>query len=106
VVDGSNPDFLAQIEQVQRVLAEIGAAQVPQLLVFNKLDALENARWPLHMVDMFEVNDPDSESARSLQRVFVSAQSGQGLPVLRQLLADLAGSSLGEDSPFTPEAVA
>jgi GTP-binding protein HflX len=106
VVDGSNPDFLAQIEQVQRVLAEIGAAQVPQLLVFNKLDALENARWPLHMVDMFEVNDPDSESARSLQRVFVSAQSGQGLPVLRQLLADLAGSSLGEDSPFAPEAVA
>ena len=106
VVDGSNPDFLAQIEQVQRVLAEIGAAQVPQLLVFNKLDALENARWPLHMVDMFEVNDPDSESARRLQRVFVSAQSGQGLPVLRQLLADLAGSSLGEDSPFTPEAVA
>jgi len=106
VVDGSNPDFLAQIEQVQRVLAEIGAAQVPQLLVFNKIDALENARWPLHMVDMFEVNDPDSESPRSLQRVFVSAQSGQGLPVLRQLLADLAGSSLGEDSPFTPEAVA
>jgi GTP-binding protein HflX len=106
VVDGSNPDFLAQIQQVQRVLTEIGAGGVPQLLVFNKLDALENARWPLHMVDMFEVNDPESESPRSLQRVFVSAQSGEGLPVLRQLLADLAGSSLGEDSPFTPEAVA
>jgi GTP-binding protein HflX len=106
VVDGSNPDFLAQIEQVQRVLTEIGAGGVPQLLVFNKLDALENARWPLHMVDMFEVNDPESESPRSLQRVFVSAQSGEGLPVLRQLLADLAGSSLGEESPFTPEAVA
>lgn len=106
VVDGSNPDFLAQIEQVQRVLTEIGAGGVPQLLVFNKLDALENARWPLHMVDMFEVNDPESESPRSLQRVFVSAQSGEGLPVLRQLLADLAGSSLGEDSPFAPEAVA
>jgi GTP-binding protein HflX len=106
VVDGSNPDFLAQIEQVQRVLTEIGAAQVPQLLVFNKLDALENARWPLHMVDMFEVNDPESESPRSLQRVFVSAQSGEGLSVLRQLLADLAGTSHGEDSPFMPEAVA
>ena len=106
VVDGSNPDFLAQIEQVQRVLTEIGAGGVPQLLVFNKLDALENARWPLHMVDMFEVNDPESESPRSLQRVFVSAQSGEGLPVLRQLLADLAGSSHGEDSPFMPEAVA
>jgi GTP-binding protein HflX len=106
VVDGSNPDFLVQIEQVQRVLTEIGAGQVPQLLVFNKLDALENARWPLHMVDMFEVNDPASESPRSLQRVFVSAQSGEGLPVLRQLLADLAGTSHGEDSPFMPEAVA
>jgi GTP-binding protein HflX len=106
VVDGSNPDFLAQIDQVQRVLTEIGAAQVPQLLVFNKLDALENARRPLHMVDMFEVNDPESESPRSLQRVFVSAQSGEGLPVLRQLLADLAGTSHGEDSPFMPEAVA
>jgi GTP-binding protein HflX len=106
VVDGSNPDFLAQIEQVQRVLTELGAAQVPQLLVFNKLDALENARWPLHMVDMFEVNDPESESPRSLQRVFVSAQSGEGLSVLRQLLADLAGTSHGEDSPFMPEAVA
>ena len=106
VVDGSNPDFLAQIEQVQRVLTEIGAAQVPQLLVFNKLDALENARWPLHMVDMFEVNDPASESPRSLHRVFVSAQSGEGLPVLRQVLADLAGTSHGEDSPFMPEAVA
>ena len=106
VVDGSNPDFLVQIEQVQRVLTEIGAGQVPQLLVFNKLDALENARWPLHMVDMFEVNDPASESPRSLQRVFVSAQTGEGLPVLRQLLADLAGTSHGEDSPFMPEAVA
>ena len=106
VVDGSNPDFWVQIEQVQRVLTEIGAGGVPQLLVFNKLDALENARRPLHMVDMFEVNDPESESPRSLQRVFVSAQSGEGLPVLRQLLADLAGSSLGEDSPLTPEAVA
>jgi GTP-binding protein HflX len=106
VVDGSNPDFLAQIEQVQRVLTEIGAAQVPQLLVFNKLDALENARWPLHMVDMFEVNDPDSQTPRRLQRVFVSAQSGEGLPMLRQLLAVLAGTLNGEDSPLMPEAVA
>jgi GTP-binding protein HflX len=106
VVDGSNPDFLAQIEQVQRVLTEIGAGQVPQLLVFNKLDALENARWPLHMVDMFEVNDPDSQTPRRLQRVFVSAQSGEGLPMLRQLLAVLAGSLNGEDSPLMPEAVA
>ena len=106
VVDGSNPDFLEQIEQVQRVLGEIGADQVPQVLVFNKLDALEKARWPLHMVDMYEVNDPDSENARRLERVFVSARTGEGLPLLREMLARYAGTLPQADSPLADEAVA
>ena len=106
VVDGSNPDFLEQIEQVQRVLGEIGADQVPQVLVFNKLDALEKARWPLHMVDMYEVNDPDSENARRLERVFVSARTGEGLPQLREMLARHAGTLPQADSPLADEAVA
>jgi GTP-binding protein HflX len=106
VVDGSNPDFLEQIEQVQRVLGEIGADQVPQVLVFNKLDALEKARWPLHMVDMYEVNDPDSETARRLERVFVSARTGEGLPQLREMLARYAGTLPQADSPLADEAVA
>jgi GTP-binding protein HflX len=106
VVDGSNPDFLEQIEQVQRVLGEIGADQVPQVLVFNKLDALEKARWPLHMVDMYEVNDPDSETARRLERVFVSARTGEGLPQLREMLARHAGTLPQADSPLADEAVA
>jgi GTP-binding protein HflX len=106
VVDGSNPDFLEQIEQVQRVLGEIGADQVPQVLVFNKLDALEKARWPLHMVDMYEVNDPDSETARRLERVFVSARTGEGLPHLREMLARHAGTLPQADSPLADEAVA
>ena len=106
VVDGSNPDFLEQIEQVQRVLGEIGADQVPQVLVFNKLDALEKARWPLHMVDMYEVNDPDSETARRLERVFVSARTGEGLPQLREMLARHAGTLPQADSPQADEAVA
>ena len=105
VVDGSNPDFLEQIEQVQRVLGEIGADQVPQVLVFNKLDALEKARWPLHMVDMYEVNDPDSETARRLERVFVSARTGEGLPHLREMLARYAGTLPRADSPQADEAV-
>jgi GTP-binding protein HflX len=99
VVDGSNPDYLAQIEQVQRVLAEIGADQVLQLLVFNKLDAIENERWPLQMGDMFEVNDPVTETAKSLERVFVSAKTTEGLPLLRQVLSRLVGSSPVVESP-------
>jgi GTP-binding protein HflX len=99
VVDASNPDFLEQIEQVQRVLAEIGADQVPQLLVFNKLDAIEKERWPLQMNDKFEVNDPVSETARSLERVFLSAKTGQGLALLRQVLASQVGTLPADDSP-------
>ena len=90
VVDGANPDYLEQIEQVQRVLSEIGAADVPQILVFNKLDAIEKSSLPLHLKDKFELRDAFEGSCRSVERVFVSAKTGEGLPLLRELLACLA----------------
>lgn len=90
VVDGANPDYLEQIEQVQRVLFEIGAADVPQILVFNKLDAIEKSSLPLHLKDKFELRDGFEGSCRSVERVFVSAKTGEGLPLLRELLACLA----------------
>jgi GTPase len=87
VVDGASPDYLEQIEQVQRVLSEIGAAEVPQIIVFNKLDLLDKSRWPLHLVDSFEINDAFSDSVKRVSRAFVSAQTGVGLPELRQVLS-------------------
>ena len=87
VVDGSNPDYLEQIEQVQRVLEDIGAADVPQILVFNKLDAIEIARKPLQLHDVFELKDAFSGASRRVERVFVSALTSEGLPQLRALLA-------------------
>ena len=87
VVDGGNPDYLEQIEQVQRVLAEIGAAGVPQLLVFNKLDTIEKISLPLHLHDMFALKDAFDGATRSVERVFVSARTGEGISVLRELLA-------------------
>ncbi len=90
VVDGSNPDYLEQIEQVQRVLSEIGAADVPQILVFNKLDAIEKGSLPLQLRDEFELRDAFEGASRRVERVFVSARTGEGLPVLRQLLASRA----------------
>ena len=81
VVDGANPDVLEQIAQVQNVLAEIGAQHVPQVLVFNKLDALEKDRWPLQLEDMFELDGLQTP------RLFVSAQNSIGLDVLRRQLA-------------------
>lgn len=105
VVDGANPDHLEQIEQVQRVLAEIGAADVPQILVFNKLDALEKSRWPLQLSDSFEIKDAFSDTGRRVERVFVSAQTGEGLPLLREMLARYASQPPVEDSPQIDEAV-
>ena len=77
VVDAANPGHLEQIEEVQRVLREIGAAELPQLLVFNKLDELEPARRPLQLKDSVTLD------GRELTRIFVSARSGEGLPLLR-----------------------
>lgn len=84
VVDASNPNFPEQMAEVALVLREIGAADVPQLLVFNKLDALDKAHWPLQLQDMFEVD------SQPVPRIFLSAQSGEGLPALRLKLAELA----------------
>lgn len=108
VVDGANPDYLEQIEQVQRVLSEIGAAEVPQILVFNKLDAIEKAGLPLHLQDMFELRDAFAGPARRVERVFVSAQSGEGVALLRELLASHAASGfLGAAPEFAePEGLA
>jgi len=92
VVDGANPGWVEQIAEVQNVLAEIGAADVPQLLVFNKLDALENERRPHQLVDTFEIDGVQ------LPRVFVSAQTGEGLPALREQLASTVAARKVSDT--------
>ena len=83
VVDAANPHFPEQMADVQRVLAEIGATSVPQLLVFNKLDALEKERQPHHLSDMMEIDGVQ------VPRVFVSARTGEGIPALRLKLAEV-----------------
>ncbi len=87
VVDASNPHFPEQIAQVQQVLAEIGAADIPQILVFNKLDALEKDSWPLQLEDMFELE------GQPTPRLFVSAQNSTGVDALRRVLAMTVSSA-------------
>jgi GTP-binding protein HflX len=81
VVDAASPNRTEQIEEVQRVLHEIGAAEVPQVLVFNKIDLLEPGQQPRHETDLFEVE------GNQVPRVFVSARTGAGVPALRRQLA-------------------
>jgi GTP-binding protein HflX len=87
VVDAANPQATEQIHEVQRVLQEIGADQVPQILVFNKMDALEASRQPRLPVDEVE-----REGGVRSTRVFVSAVTGQGLDALRGLIAQAAAA--------------
>ena len=81
VVDASNPGHLEQMDEVRRVLGEIGAADVPQWLIFNKLDALPDSQRPRTLHDSMEID------GQRQPRLFVSAGSGQGLGDLRLQLA-------------------
>lgn len=76
VVDASNPNYGDQIAEVNKVLAEIEAGAIPQLLVFNKIDLLEVTPSVLR------------DGYGKISRVFISAQSGVGLNELRQALCE------------------
>ncbi|WP_396441851.1 GTPase HflX [Limnohabitans sp.] len=97
VVDAANPDFPEQMAEVQKVLAEIGAHQVPQLLVFNKLDALATERYPLQMQDQYELD------GEPVPRVFLSARSGEGLALLRSALSDIVKAALPAAQSSEPD---
>ncbi len=81
VVDAANPNHPEQIAEVQAVLQEIGAGEVPQILVFNKIDALDESRKPQRMVDVFDLQGV------SVPRVFVSGRTSEGVAELRRQLA-------------------
>ncbi len=93
VVDASNPDHVHQIAQVQGVLAEIGAEHIPQLLVFNKADAIAPGNTPLHIEDTFEIDGIQTP------RIFVSARNASGLDVLRRRLALMVSHMSAPMSP-------
>jgi GTP-binding protein HflX len=83
VVDGASPVRMEQIEQVNLVLKEIGADHIPQILVWNKIDAagLEPA--------------VERDEYDKISRVFISAQSGAGLDMLRDAVVEAARSAPG-----------
>ncbi|MEN5181368.1 GTPase HflX [Comamonas testosteroni] len=82
VVDASNPAHPEQIQQVQKVLREIGADDVPQVLIFNKLDAMDPAQRPTVLADSYELDGVQ------VPRFFVSAAKGMGLEAIRGHLAE------------------
>jgi GTP-binding protein HflX len=99
VVDAASPNFLEQMGEVQRVLREIGAADIPQVLVFNKLDALEEACRPHQLSDTFDLNGVQTP------RIFLSAKNGEGVQALRLELARIVsgGDLPPKDDAYSPD---
>ena len=97
VVDGASPELDAQMQEVQRVLAEIGAGDVPQILVYNKLDRMEETERPRILVDMAEL-----PGGSRVPRVFVSALGGEGLELLRERIAEFAMPEAGLNPDAEP----
>ena len=102
VVDAASPQAAEQIEEVERVLAEIGADRIVQILVYNKLDLLTPTQTPRALRDAVE-----RAPGLRTPRVFVSARDGRGLEVLRAMIAEhVAGDTLNPEAvpPYRPQA--
>jgi len=76
VVDANNAIRDDQIAEVNKVLEEIGAADIPQILVFNKID-LQDVPPSVQRDDYGRIS-----------RIFLSAKSGAGLDGLHLALAE------------------
>lgn len=94
VVDISHPDHEEQIAAVNRTLEEIGAAEKPVIMIFNKVDAYTyeekeaddltpatRANWTLEMLEQ-------SWMSKQSRCIFISAARRQNVEALRQLLYD------------------
>ena len=92
---------VVQQAEVERVLEEIGAQGVPQILVYNKLDQIEPAARPRVLLDEIE-----QAPGLRVPRVFVSALTGEGLGALREAIAAqvaAAGLNSGAEPPTLPD---
>ncbi|MCL2830644.1 MAG: GTPase HflX [Betaproteobacteria bacterium] len=78
IVDGASPEKEEQIAAVNEVLAEVGAHEVPQILVLNKQDL---TGLPPGI---------ERDEYGRIRRVRISAVTGEGLPLLREALAGAA----------------
>jgi GTP-binding protein HflX len=81
VVDGSVEDLAGQIAAVREVLLEIGAAELPELIVFNKSDVIGD-RGMRRLANLYP------------EAVFVSALTGSGLDELLVRIGELVEKTM------------
>ncbi|HEX6004212.1 MAG TPA: ribosome rescue GTPase HflX [Burkholderiales bacterium] len=92
VVDASSAMRDAQIAAVNDVLAEIGAGQIPQVLVYNKIDL---TRFPARV---------ERDQYGRIARAWISARSGEGLSLVRLALEEYASGTISSEDTTSPAA--
>ncbi len=113
VTDAADPERDVLIEVVNGVLDEIGAGDVPQLMVYNKIDLL-NAGVPAGADQEPDIHGPisrhagprvDRDAEGSPVAVWLSAQNGDGLDLLRQSMGErLVGAWVHAELCLPPRA--
>ena len=93
VVDVSHPDFMEQIEVVNKTLQDLGCAEKPQIIIFNKMDAYT---WTEKDPDDLTPATKENVSLDELKQtwmakmgddcIFISARERQNIDELKQLL--------------------
>lgn len=91
VVDGNHPNREEQMLEVNKVLAEIGADAVPQIIVLNKSD-LTGA-----------VPEIERDECDNIARLRLSALTGDGLDLLRDALAEAGRKMVGAAQEVSPD---
>ena len=84
MADASDPEMESQLEEVERVLDELGAAGRPRLLVFNKIDHLPGEEEVMGI------------RARYSGAFAISARTGEGMAALRTRLSEEARAKRNE----------
>ncbi len=86
VVDAHSAYQEDNILAVDQVLAEIGASEIPQILVLNKADLLDNAAAVMGQVEL-KVDEEVSTQTSQTSKIWISAAQNLGLTQLKSLVA-------------------
>lgn len=97
VIDASSPNRDEQIEEVNKILREIGADTIPQILILNKID----------LTDLAEASKGCTRDEYDrISRIRLSAKTGDGIALVRQALTEAAvenSKKLYEESTDIPK---
>lgn len=96
VVDGTSPVKDDQIEAVNKLLEEINASTIPQILILNKIDQAGSKMRPGYVRDEYG----------KITRILISAKTGEGLEYVKLALTEAIrypSEKVGLEDSFLPE---